>query len=178
MKGAKGKGRKTGKPVEKGKPIGGPAGKGEAAIPTRIPMAAKPPTALSKRYLLNITVGEDYAVCYDCPSSKCDVDKRYKFNHPVYVQCYTDTGSTVSNETYWYLTTDFCYVREGDFWESLFDRMFPSSKDGWETMLTIEQNIDSPPVRTLRMRIARRRGKQRRRHCPINQSRSGCRRRD
>lgn len=28
------------------------------------------------------------------------------------------------NETYWYFTTDFCYVREVDFWESLFDREF------------------------------------------------------
>ncbi|KAM3075549.1 hypothetical protein ACMFMG_007691 [Clarireedia jacksonii] len=83
---------------------------------------------LEKRYLLNITVGEDYAACHSCANETCEVERRYPFNHGVRVQCYLDAGLPNPNATfeyaYWYLTTEFCYVREVDFWESLFDRMY------------------------------------------------------
>jgi hypothetical protein len=83
---------------------------------------------LEKRYLLNITVGEDYAACHSCPNTTCEVERRYPFNHGVIVQCDVDAGLPYPNATYeyayWYLTTDFCYVREVDFWESLFDREY------------------------------------------------------
>ena len=83
---------------------------------------------LNKRYLLNITVGEDYAPCYSTPSSASQLVKSYEWDHGVWVQCYVDNFETTNpNETYWYLTTDFCYVREVDFWESLFDRKLFSS---------------------------------------------------
>ncbi|THV54596.1 hypothetical protein BGAL_0023g00040 [Botrytis galanthina] len=83
---------------------------------------------LNKRYLLNITVGEDYAPCYSTPSSASQLVKSYEWDHGVWVQCYVDNlENTNPNETYWYFTTDFCYVREIDFWESLFDQYrFPN----------------------------------------------------
>ncbi|KAI9648264.1 hypothetical protein NHQ30_002896 [Ciborinia camelliae] len=85
-------------------------------------------TDLNKRYLVNITVGEDYAHCYSTPSSSSQLVKSYEWNHSVWVQCYEDTLANPNpNETYWYFTTDFCYVREVDFWESLFDQYrFPN----------------------------------------------------
>ncbi|KAA8574830.1 hypothetical protein EYC84_004075 [Monilinia fructicola] len=46
------------------------------------------------------------------------------FGYSVYENTFTNPNP---NETYWYLTTDFCYVREVDFWESLFDQYrFPN----------------------------------------------------
>ncbi|ESZ98117.1 hypothetical protein SBOR_1496 [Sclerotinia borealis F-4128] len=82
---------------------------------------------LNKRYLLNLTVGEDYASCYSTPSSSGHLEREYEWDHGVWVQCYQDAVSTNPNETNWYLTTDFCYVREVDFWESLFDQYrFPA----------------------------------------------------
>ncbi|PQE33927.1 NLP/P60 protein [Rutstroemia sp. NJR-2017a WRK4] len=93
--------------------------------PVPVPKAEK---ELEKRYLLNITVGEDYAACHSCANTTCEVERRYPFNHEVIVQCYLDAGLPSPNSTYeeayWYLTTDFCYVRELDFWESLFDREY------------------------------------------------------
>ncbi|RAL61783.1 hypothetical protein DID88_002846 [Monilinia fructigena] len=57
---------------------------------------------INKRYLLNITVGEDYARCYETPSSSSRLVKRYEWDHGVWVQ-------------------------EVDFWESLFDQYrFPN----------------------------------------------------
>ncbi|KAF7960792.1 hypothetical protein EAE96_000465 [Botrytis aclada] len=83
---------------------------------------------LHKRYLLNITVGEDYASCYSTPSSASQLVKNYEWDHGVWVQCYVSVFDSPNlNETDWYLTTDFCYVREVDFWESLFDQYrFPN----------------------------------------------------
>jgi len=40
------------------------------------------------------------------------------------MQCYAETNSTDPNEVYWYETTDFYYVREVDFWQSLDDGKF------------------------------------------------------
>ena len=82
---------------------------------------------LQKRYLLSLTVGEDYAPCYASPTSSSELKRQYEWNHSVWTQCYVNIETTNPNETYWYLTTDFCYVREVDFWESLFDREFTFS---------------------------------------------------
>lgn len=79
---------------------------------------------LHKRYLINITVGEDYAFCHQKPVGTSKVVKKYEFGTGVWMQCYESTDSTIANESYWYKTTDFCYVREVDFFESLFDREF------------------------------------------------------
>lgn len=72
------------------------------------------------------------------------------------MQCYVDTGATNPNETYWYETIDFCYVREVDFWESLFDRKY------WAMMRRMRadsrQNTDSRLVRCLRVEVGRRLG--------------------
>lgn len=68
----------------------------------------------SAKYLINVTVGEDYAYCHSCPSTKCNSEKRYKFNEEVWLQClYED-----KNSTWWSETTDFCYVKNSDFWQS------------------------------------------------------------
>lgn len=92
-----------------------------SAAPESLP---KPAPGLEKRYLVNFTVGEDYAYCHSCASSSCSTVKKYPWDTSVWLQCYVDTGATNENETYWMKTTDFCYVREVDFWESLFDREF------------------------------------------------------
>jgi len=94
--------------------------------PAALPDLAKAPetrSELSAQYLANITVGEDFANCYSCPNSTtCDLETRYRFDQEVFVQCYyvAPLGAP-ENEAYWYETTDFCYVREVDFWQSLFD---------------------------------------------------------
>jgi hypothetical protein len=68
-------------------------------------------------YLVNVTVGEDYAPCRSCPSQTCELEKSYEFNQEVWIQCVTDSGKNGTSD--WYsLTTDFCYVRDTDFWES------------------------------------------------------------
>ncbi|KAF1977292.1 hypothetical protein BU23DRAFT_452765 [Bimuria novae-zelandiae CBS 107.79] len=64
-------------------------------------------------YLINVTVGEEYALCHSCPEEKCEVERRYVFNQEVWLQCLVD-----SNGTWWSETTDFCYVRNADFWQS------------------------------------------------------------
>lgn len=95
--------------------------------PITLPSSETPPqigTDLKSHYLVNITVGEDYAFCHSCANSTCDIVGRYPYGHEVWVQCYVENvASTNPNETYWYETTDFCYVHEGDFEQSLFDRM-------------------------------------------------------
>ncbi|KAE8451362.1 hypothetical protein EG329_003991 [Mollisiaceae sp. DMI_Dod_QoI] len=93
--------------------------------PITLPTLAKDPepvTDINSQYLLNITVGEDYAYCYSCANSTCDIVTRYPWAHEVWVQCYVDNEAASNpNETWWYETTDFCYVHEGDFEQSLFD---------------------------------------------------------
>lgn len=94
-------------------------------IPEPVPLALPKPiqeTASSANYLINLTVGEDYAYCHTCANSTCGVQQKYGFNETVLMQCYKETDSTNANETAWYETTDFCWVREVDFWESLYDR--------------------------------------------------------
>ncbi|KAF2801055.1 hypothetical protein K505DRAFT_403638 [Melanomma pulvis-pyrius CBS 109.77] len=89
------------------------------------PDTTTPVTPISKRdalpvpvdqgvnYLINVTVGEDYANCRTCPKETCKLEKRYPFNTEVWLQCLVET-----NGTWWSETTDFCYVKNSDFWES------------------------------------------------------------
>lgn len=103
-----------------------PEAKPEAeAVPAPFPAPlTESSSQLHKRYLINITVGDDYAICHQTPVGNSTVVKKYEFGTGVKMQCYESTDSTNANETYWYKTTDFCYVREVDFVESLFDREF------------------------------------------------------
>ena len=71
------------------------------------------PTDLGVHYLINVTVGEDFANCRTCPKETCRIEKRYPFNKEVWLQCLVNT-----NGTWWSETTDFCYVKNSDFWES------------------------------------------------------------
>jgi hypothetical protein len=64
-------------------------------------------------YLINVTVGEDFAECHAEPSKESPVEKRYVFDEEVWLQCITER-----NETYWSETIDFCYVDNKDFWQS------------------------------------------------------------
>ena len=84
---------------------------------TPIPEPLPKPSSLGVMYLINVTVGEDYASCRTCPQTTCDSEKRYKFNQEVWLQCITDQGTNGTSE-WWSQTTDFCYVKNSDFWES------------------------------------------------------------
>lgn len=64
-------------------------------------------------YLINVTVGEEYAYCRSCAKDSCKTEKTYEFNDEVWLQCLTN-----SNGTWWSETTDFCYMKNSDFWES------------------------------------------------------------
>lgn len=75
--------------------------------------ATPTPVDLGPSYLINVTVGEDYAYCRDCPKATCKIQKRYPFNADVWLQCLVE-----NNGTWWSETTDFCYVNNSDFWES------------------------------------------------------------
>lgn len=66
----------------------------------------------SAQYLINVTVGEDYAYCHSCPQESCEVEKKYVFDQEVWLQCLVD-----GNGTWWSETTDFCYVKNADFWQ-------------------------------------------------------------
>ncbi|KAH7082966.1 hypothetical protein BKA63DRAFT_387494, partial [Paraphoma chrysanthemicola] len=68
-------------------------------------------------YLVNVTVGEEYAPCRSCPRMSCATEKTYEFNQDVWLQCITNANKTGASE-WWSQTTDFCYVRNTDFWES------------------------------------------------------------
>jgi hypothetical protein len=87
-------------------------------------LARSPKTGISlnAQYLANITVGEDYANCYSCANSTtCNLVTRYRFEEEVWVQCWYIAPDGTGDDQYWYETTDFCYVREVDFFQSLFD---------------------------------------------------------
>lgn len=82
------------------------------------PNPPKTGNSFSAKYLTNITVGEDFANCYSSPNATTgDLVTRYRFNQEVWVQCWVEASDT----TAWYETIDFCYVREVDFWQSLYD---------------------------------------------------------
>jgi hypothetical protein len=71
------------------------------------------PGDIGPNYLINVTVGEDYAFCRNCPQESCKTQKRYPFNADVWLQCLVE-----NNGTWWSETIDFCYVKNSDFWES------------------------------------------------------------
>ncbi|KAF2196630.1 hypothetical protein GQ43DRAFT_467031 [Delitschia confertaspora ATCC 74209] len=71
------------------------------------------PVIHSPHYLINVTVGEDFAYCRDRPDVSGKIEKRYPFNSEVWLQCLVE-----NNGTWWSETTDFCYVKNSDFWES------------------------------------------------------------
>ena len=74
---------------------------------------------LQKRYLVNVTVGEDYALCHREPTSNSTVERRYRWEQELWLQCLERNDDTPDfNETYWSLTTDFCFVRSVDLWQS------------------------------------------------------------
>ncbi|KAH7135419.1 hypothetical protein B0J11DRAFT_425979 [Dendryphion nanum] len=70
------------------------------------------PTDMGVNYLINATIGEEYAYCRNCPKETCRTKKRYEFNQEVWLQCQTQ-----NNGTWWHQTTDFCYVKNSDFWQ-------------------------------------------------------------
>ncbi|KAF1957133.1 hypothetical protein CC80DRAFT_412006 [Byssothecium circinans] len=88
---------------------------GTSEINKRDAHPAPIPDKLRPAYLINVTVGEDFANCHSCPDEKCRIEKRYKFNQEVWLQCLVDGGV---NGTWWSETIDFCYVKNTDFWES------------------------------------------------------------
>ncbi|KAF2659893.1 hypothetical protein K491DRAFT_590251 [Lophiostoma macrostomum CBS 122681] len=65
------------------------------------------------KYLINVTVGEDHAYCRKCAEESCRIQEAYPFNSWVVLQCLVET-----NGTWWSESTDFCYVKNSDFWES------------------------------------------------------------
>ncbi|KAK7179961.1 hypothetical protein DPSP01_009871 [Paraphaeosphaeria sporulosa] len=75
--------------------------------------AAPEPGTFAPSYLINVTVGENYALCRSCAQETCRVERRYVFDQEVWLQCLVDT-----NGTWWSETTDFCYVKNSDFWQS------------------------------------------------------------
>ncbi|KAF2812368.1 uncharacterized protein BDZ99DRAFT_265425 [Mytilinidion resinicola] len=70
----------------------------------------------SANYLINVTVCEDYAYCRSCPHLNCTVERAYEFGTQIWLQCLV--ASTAPNETFWSETTDWCFVRSEDLWES------------------------------------------------------------
>lgn len=68
---------------------------------------------LAPSYLINVTVGEDLALCRNCPKESCKVENEYVFNQEVWLQCLVE-----NNGTWWSETTEFCYVKNSDFWQS------------------------------------------------------------
>lgn len=55
----------------------------------------------SAKYLVNVTIGEEYSYCRTCAADSCDVERRYEFNQEVYLQCLVVLNTTV----YWSMTT-------------------------------------------------------------------------
>ncbi|KAF2874383.1 hypothetical protein BDV95DRAFT_627098 [Massariosphaeria phaeospora] len=82
-------------------------------INKRDPETLPAPVELGTQYLINVTVGEEYAYCRMCPQETCKSKKRYEFDQEVWLQCLAQT-----NGTWWSETTDFCYVKNSDFWQS------------------------------------------------------------
>lgn len=113
-----------------------PAPEAEAEVEAEAEAALAPPlpaplaessAGLHKRFLINITVGEEYSACHEKPVGTSKVLKQYEFGEEVWMQCFEDVDTPIANETYWYKTTDFCFVREVEYFESLFDQYrFPN----------------------------------------------------
>jgi hypothetical protein len=88
-----------------------------APVPVPIPERAADFNAM---YLVNVTVGEEYAYCRSCANTTCKTEVTYEFDNEVWVQCIQNTNNRpgdVGPSEYWVLTTDFCYVKNSDFWQ-------------------------------------------------------------
>lgn len=95
---------------------GGFEGRRRSLPPAPVPAPAK----LSPRYLINVTVGEDWAKCRELPAYNSTVVRAYPWDEHVIIQCTAAYDDATSGEyESWGLTTDFCYVNGRDFWESI-----------------------------------------------------------
>ncbi|RDL39868.1 uncharacterized protein BP5553_04208 [Venustampulla echinocandica] len=76
------------------------------------------PVKLQPRYLINVTVGEDWAKCHELPSLESPVVRAYPWDRHIIIQCTSPyyNGSGTGN---FGLTTDFCYVSGDDIWQSI-----------------------------------------------------------
>lgn len=97
------------------------------------PMANPEPGPVSAMYLVNVTVGEEYAYCRTCPQKSCRSVKRYEFDQEVWIQCITNPPTNGSSE-WWSQTTDFCYVNNDDFWQ------YPQGDCKWQLWNSINQD--------------------------------------
>ncbi|KAF1940273.1 hypothetical protein EJ02DRAFT_319176, partial [Clathrospora elynae] len=64
----------------------------------RDPTPVPAPGSLAAMYLVNVTIGEEYAPCRSCPQETCNTEKTYEFNQEVWVQCVTAQNP---NGTWW-----------------------------------------------------------------------------
>jgi hypothetical protein len=55
-------------------------------------------------YLVNVTIGEEYAPCRTCTKESCQPKKVYEFDQEVYIQCITEVSNATSS-TWWAETT-------------------------------------------------------------------------
>lgn len=83
------------------------------------------PSNLAPSYLINVTVGEEYAYCRSCAKESCSVEKTFEFNDEVWVQCLETTEEPIEGGgvevTRWTLTTDFCYITADSFWQDPYN---------------------------------------------------------
>ncbi|KAF2001955.1 hypothetical protein P154DRAFT_544814 [Amniculicola lignicola CBS 123094] len=98
-----------------------------SAEPLPAPAPEPIPAEQTSHYLVNVTVGEEYAYCRSCPEQKCKVEKRYEFQQEVWLQCIKQS----SNGTYWAETTDFCYVDGKDIWEDITGDFYRIPQCSW-----------------------------------------------
>lgn len=75
------------------------------------------PDSLRVQYLINVTIGEDYVHCRTCPHASCKTEKVYEFDQQVWLQCVINSGLNETVE-WWSETTDFCYVKDENLWQS------------------------------------------------------------
>ncbi|OCL14595.1 hypothetical protein AOQ84DRAFT_280768 [Glonium stellatum] len=83
-----------------------------------VPEPEPKPSLGNAAYLINVTVGEDYANCHSCPAKNCSTVERYAFGTEIWLQCIVVDDANFPNETFWSETTDFCYVRSEDLFQS------------------------------------------------------------
>jgi hypothetical protein len=73
------------------------------------------PIEQSAKYLINVTVGEDWAYCRESPTNTSEIVTKYPYNSEVWLQCVVDGGGPYDD--WWSQTTDFCYVKDTDLWQ-------------------------------------------------------------
>jgi hypothetical protein len=86
--------------------------------PRPAPAPLPKPGKLQERYLINVTVGEDWAKCHELPAANTTVVGAYEFEKSIIVQCITP-DAYAGFDVAWGLTTDWCYVNGRDIFESL-----------------------------------------------------------